>query len=274
MEITLYLDVFLLVNFSMDFFLLWMLRMILKLKGSRIRLAAGSAVGAFLSALAFLVWMKQMGTGIWSVFVWSAGVLGISSLMVITAFCPRCFRDFIRGETGLLLGAALTEGVLEWGSTAWLFMGGKSFGFGSAGAGAWLFVLAGSCLLADGIWNIVHESAAERSCRYQVTLFHKGRQVTAEGFLDTGNRLRDPISGRPVHVADRKLLENVCPRIEKISMIPYRTIDGGGAMLKAVAIERMEATQGKQKLVYEHPLVAASPRELRMKNGCRILLHE
>ena len=31
MEITLYLDIFFMVNFSMDFFLLWLLRMILKL---------------------------------------------------------------------------------------------------------------------------------------------------------------------------------------------------------------------------------------------------
>ncbi|MCI8949129.1 MAG: sigma-E processing peptidase SpoIIGA [Lachnospiraceae bacterium] len=274
MEITFYLDVFLLVNFFMDFFLLWMLSMILKLKGKGIRLAAGSAVGAFLSALAFLGWMKQTGTGIVAVFIWSAEVFGISSLMVIAAFRPECFRDFIRGETGLLFGAALAAGVLEWGSSASLSLWGRPIDFGAAGLGAVLFALAGSCLLADGIWNLVHASAAERSFRYQVTLFHKGRQVTAEGFLDTGNRLRDPVSGRPVHVADRKILESICPRIEKLSMIPYRTIDGGGAVLKAVTIERMEAMQGKHRLVYERPLVAASPRELRMKNGCRILLHE
>ena len=57
-------------------------------------------------------------------------------------------------------------------------------------------------------------------------------------------------------------------------MIPYRTIDGGGAVLTAVTLDRMEAVQGKRRLVYERPLVAASPVKLQMKNGCRVLLHE
>ena len=51
MEIKIYLDVLFLTDLIMDLFLLWLLRMILKLKGTWIRLAAGSAAGAFLSAL-------------------------------------------------------------------------------------------------------------------------------------------------------------------------------------------------------------------------------
>ena len=72
-------------------------------------------------------------------------------------------------------------------------------------------------------------------------------------------------------MADRKLLLELCPKAGKVSMIPYRTIDGGGAVLTAVTLDRMEAVQGKRRLVYERPLVAASPVKLQMKNGCRVL---
>lgn len=279
MEITIYLDVLLLVNFSMDFFLLWLLRMILKLKGNWIRLAAGSAAGAFLSALAIYGWIWAGGEGAGlsgglAVFLWGAAVFCISGLMVGIAFCPSSGREFLREELGLLFAAALTEGILEWAGTAWLSASGEALTVNSLGIMSSLLFLAGSCLLADVLWKAVQEAACERSCRYQVTLFYQGSQVTAEGFLDTGNRLKEPATGRPVHVADRALVESICPRVEKISMIPYRTIDGGGAVLKAVTLDRMEAAQGKRLLVYERPLVAVSPRELKMKNGCRILLHE
>lgn len=275
MEITIYLDVLLLVNFSMDFFLLWLLRMILKLKGNWIRLAAGSAAGAFLSALALYGGLQmRAAAGFGRFFLWAAAVLGISSLMVRIAFHPPSRREFFRAETGLLFAAALAEGILEWIQTAWLSVRGEALMVSSLGMVSILLFLAGSCLLADVLWKIVQEAACERSCRYQVTLFCQGRQVSAEGFLDTGNRLKEPVTGRPVHVADRVLVESICPTVEKISMIPYRTIDGGGAVLKAVTLDRMEAVQGKRRLVYERPLVAVSPRELKMKNGCRILLHE
>ena len=84
------------------------------------------------------------------------------------------------------------------------------------------------------------------------------------------------LSNGATHLAlldNRQLLEAVCPKVDKISMIPYRTIDGGGMFLKAVTLDRMEASQGGRLLVYERPLVAASPGKLKMKNGCRVLLH-
>lgn len=283
MEITIYLDVLFLVNFSMNFFLLWLLRMILKLKGNWIRLAAGSAAGAFLSALALYGWLWRMAesgksaygiSGAASVLLWLVSVFVIGSLMVWIAFAPSSLGEFLRMETGLLFAAALADGALEWAQTAWLSFQGDGLLVSSLGVTSLLLFLAGSCFLAEGLWKIVQEAACERSCRYQVTLFYQGSKVSAEGFLDTGNRLKEPVSGRPVHVADRALLESICPRVERISMIPYRTIDGGGAVLKAVTLDRMEAVQGKRLLVYERPLVAVSPKELRMRNGCRILLHE
>ena len=57
-------------------------------------------------------------------------------------------------------------------------------------------------------------------------------------------------------------------------MIPYRTIEGGGMMMPAVFLDRIEAVQEKRRIVYEQPLVAASPRKLQIKGGCGILLHE
>lgn len=286
MEIRIYPDILFLTDLAMDLFLLWLLRMILKLKGTWTRLAVGSAAGAFLSALLSCLWVMaavrspaNLGEGAWigrflAVAGWAGAVLAISSLMLLLAFTFGSMKEFLRAEAGLLFSAALTEGILGWGRTAWAVLTGGALKMSALGLAPGLFFLAGGCFLAKGLWGLVHVAASERSCHYQVTLICKDRRIQAEGFLDTGNRLKDPVSGRPVHVADRALLEAVCPKVDKISLIPYRTIDGGGMVLKAVTLDRMEAAQGSRCLVYERPLVAASPGKLKMKNGCSILLHE
>ena len=280
MEITMYLDVVILVNFCMDYFLLWLLKMILKLKGSRVRRILGGAAGAAGSALAqwaLLYRYGPAGGGAAACFLWLGAVTGVGSLMLLCAFPFSGFSEFWKAEAGLFFGAALTEGILEAALQVWdsIFRpAAEGFEGGHPGTVPLLFLLAGSGLTADALWQAMCRSWKERSCHYQVTLFHQGRQVRAEGFLDTGNRLQEPVSGRPVHVADRALLEAVCPTVDKICLIPYRTIDGGGSSLKAVALDRMEAVQGKRRLVYDHPLVAASPGKLQMKNGCQVLLHE
>ncbi len=45
-------------------------------------------------------------------------------------------------------------------------------------------------------------------------------------------------------------------------------------MMPAVFLDRIEAVQEKRRIVYEQPLVAASPQKLQIKGGCGILLHE
>ena len=58
MEITYYSDILFIINFFMDFSLLCLLRMILKLKGNWRRLAGGSAVGSVLTVLFSWVWLR------------------------------------------------------------------------------------------------------------------------------------------------------------------------------------------------------------------------
>lgn len=265
MELTYYADILFLINFFMDFSLLCLLRMILRLKGSRLRRAGGSAAGAALAVVFQWVWLRIVLTGrvndILLFLFWLCSVLGISSVMLILAFSFQDVQEFLKAEAGLLFGAALVEGLIQAGITAMGFTWGYLF-------------LPLACLTASILWKAVDKTAWNQNFYYQVTLFYQGRQVQAKGFLDTGNHLEDPLSKKPVHVADRSLLKAICPRAEKVRMIPYRTIEGGGMMMPAVFLDRIEAVQEKRQIVYEQPLVAASPQKLQIKGGCGILLHE
>lgn len=276
MEIIVYPDILFLVNFSVDFFLLCLLRMILRLKGTRLRLILAGTFGAAAAVVMQWIWLslfiRGVSPGIFERILWLGAALGISGGMVRIAFVLADIRELFRVQAGLLFGAALAEGMVEAGISA--------AGYGRAGPGTGLgiaalfFSLSGGCLSAGLLWKLMDRALWEKEFYYHVLLVNGGKQVTAKGCLDTGNHLQDPISGKPVHVADRELLKELCPGAEKVRMIPYRTIDGGGSLLTAVVLERMEAVQGKRRLVYEQPLVAASPKALEMKDGCRILLHD
>ena len=265
MEITYYADILFIINFFMDFSLLCLLRMILKLKGNWRRLAGGSAVGSVLAVLFSWVWLRIIFSGranhILLFLFWLCGAVGIGSIMLILAFSFQTAQEFLKAEAGLFFGAALAEGLMQAGVTA----AGFTWGY-------LLFPL--SCLSAAFLWKAVDKTAWNQAFYYQVTLFYQGRQVQTKGFLDTGNHLEDPLSKKPVHIADRNLLEILCPKVEKVRMIPYRTIEGGGMMMPAVFLDRIEAVQEKRRIVYEQPLVAASPQKLQIKGGCGILLHE
>ena len=59
-------------------------------------------------------------------------------------------------------------------------------------------------------------------------------RIRTSGFVDTGNQLRDPVSGKPVAVADssvwKKLSEAGAMAGERMCLIPYETVDGSGLM--------------------------------------------
>lgn len=265
MEIIYYADILFIINFFMDFSLLCLLRMILKLKGRWLYLAGGSAAGSVLAVVFQYIWLRMMlggkGNNFFLFFLWLGAVLGISSMMLFFAFSFQNMQEFLKAEAGLLFGAALEAGLFQAGITAT----GFTFSY---------LLLPLVCLAAGMLWKVVDKSAWEQTFYYQVTLFYQGKQVETKGFLDTGNHLEDPLSKKPVHIADRSLLELLCPKVEKVRMIPYRTIEGGGMMMPAVFLDRIEAVQEKRRIVYEQPLVAASPQKLQIKGGCGILLHE
>ena len=130
--------------------------------------------------------------------VWGSPVVQLALLAAISAllagrFCLRAARIAL-----LLPGAALVSGGL------WLlnvsFPSGPAIALPCAGSGALLIwaMLSAQHPLRDG-WQV------------RVALRVGVRTVRFEALIDTGNRLREPISGLPVLIAEAPLLEGVLP---------------------------------------------------------------
>lgn len=78
---------------------------------------------------------------------------------------------------------------------------------------------------------------------YEVRIVCMGVRVTAKAFLDTGNRLKEPLSGKPVAIASEDLWEKMqsCGAVheERFSLVPYETV-GSKGVLEAIRTDYID----------------------------------
>ena len=105
-EINLYIDVLFLINFTMDFLVLSIVRRGMKYRLVRWRLCLGAVLGAvwavFAAAFPYLPVLFEM----------AVTYLGVSALMVMTAFDLKRPKDIIKGVLALYLTALITGGFM------------------------------------------------------------------------------------------------------------------------------------------------------------------
>lgn len=60
--------------------------------------------------------------------------------------------------------------------------------------------------------------------RFLVRLFYRGGQREFKALADSGNRLREPVSGKPVSVVYAGDLKGFCDSVDGVVYIPYRAV--------------------------------------------------
>ena len=114
--------------------------------------------------------------------------------------------------------------------------------------------------------------------------FHK----KTTGFLDTGNTLHDPLTGKPVLLAERSLFLSETEDYEKETedyfakliqnmpqrycLIPYVSV-GGGGLLEGIRVEEVELLKKEVRQCYQEVIIAVSDRKLSASNEYQIILH-
>lgn len=217
MEIEVYADLLFLVNAGMDWMCFTLTGWVLHRKLSGWRTAIGAALGG-MYAVASLLFDVGRTTA-----------LGLD-LAVCLLICAVVFAEI--PPSGREIGAATaTYFVLS------MLLGGvitalynllnrlrlpEHLPSDEEGPSAWLFVILALTGSAITLWGgrAFRRSTSVRLCSVTVTL--DGRQVTLEGMVDTGNLLRDPLSGRAVICAEKAKLSAI------LSPALTRALESGG----------------------------------------------
>ena len=92
---------------------------------------------------------------------------------------------------------------------------------------------------------------------YQIKLKYKGKKITLNSFLDTGNNLTDPYFNKPVILINEDIIKS-----DKYFYIPYSTITEDG-IIKAIHINEIEIIGFKK---VKDVIIGLLPKRLQINN--------
>lgn len=277
---TVYVDLFFMINFSMDFLCFFLAAELLgsKLKLGRTLIAA--AIGGIYANIALFM---PIG-GIWEILI----DISICVLMCFTAYgghisvlashtCVYIAISTVLGGFMTALFSLLNRAELPLDSLK------------GDGISAWLLLLL--ALISGGITLAGGKHFRRRSTKKytDVKIFFNGQSKTLSAFCDSGNLLRDPISGKACIIADADSLYGIIPKeiikcvkdgstdisclntklVRKVRLIPTRTATGDGLLI-AVRVDKIII--GTEKNEKEVSALLAIGRLGASAAGCEALV--
>ena len=258
MEQTVYIDLYFLINFSMDLLGLFLAAKLLSYRVHPARCVLASAFGALYACVELLAIPSGIAGFLLDAFACAVmaavAIKRRGNLRQVGAFAV------VYTAVSILLGGAMTALFSLLNKLELDKILGESEV--SDGISVWLFALlaAISGVLSFLGGRIFKKKSARKQGRVRVT--YGTRSVTFNALCDSGNLLREPISSKPCIVADLKLINDIFAphsarlikegRISeldtsdagRIRVIPARTVSGDG-LLYALRADSVLVDMGK-----------------------------
>lgn len=238
-----YIEVFFIDNFIMNALILRMTSSLVRRKAPLWLILLGSALGALYASLSVTVARALMLLP----FKLSLG-------FVIALFIPfRSFKDYALNVAALYFSSFVAGGAVVCLQCIIEKLCGGNGAIGSVSFTA-AFLGAASAFAAPRFFRKLHGINLSECTKRRLRLCHKGIICEFEAVIDTGNSLKEPISGIPVIIVN-------APQFTDFAFlpIPYATIDAQCIMYGFMP-DRIEIYQGGWIAV--SAAVALSQKEL------------
>lgn len=218
------------------------------------RILAGAVFGTLGSCLAFIL-CRNMALYLMLVhFILNPAVLYVS-------FREKNRKDFLADLFVSYLVFLLAGGIMEW-----LYAGGRGFFSYEAAA-----VAALALLMAAVLWS---KQQLKNAVRYlKVRIRHQERHIRLRALADSGNLLRDPYTGRPVSMIDRKIYEAAYGPPEAPRLIPYESLGCRHGLLEAVTIEELSITYQNRGIKVRKAVLGLAEHALFEKKPYQMIIN-
>ncbi|SHM07039.1 stage II sporulation protein GA (sporulation sigma-E factor processing peptidase) [Caldanaerovirga acetigignens] len=202
-----YLDVIFAINFIMNLAILYLVKLILKFRAKRFRLVIAALLGNLFLLDMFFINGKFSNT--------MPGKIFLSILMVLTAFYPLTLPEFLRALSLLYFVSFMVGG----GAFALFYLIKNSDAFSqdllvnNIYVPWWILLVSFAFLFIFFrlAWSVIYKRLLISSLVVPVTIYIAGEQLKIRALLDTGNDLKDPLSGNPVMIVEYPAVERFLP---------------------------------------------------------------
>jgi len=214
-----------------------------------------------------------------------------SVLLVIMAVLPRTWKDLAKsmllfyGINFLVAGASIGSSYLVQSS----YQLDYSF---------WWLMAGISCALLLGIFgkNWLTERVLPQLLKFPVQLTFDRNRCSGQGFVDTGNGLRDPLTNRPVIIAEYQLLrdclpadfksalEDSCTQEEmldrlsqsswanRLRLIPFTSIGKKNGLLVGIRADAIRVSLGKNNIKHSNMVIGIYQDKLSPEEHYQLLI--
>lgn len=272
-----YIDVFFVVNLLVDFLLLTLTGKTLGGTASLLRIFLAAVAGALGACILTLLWAENP----WVVLFHPA----LAVFMVKTAFKIRSVGKLWRGTFLFYALSFLLGGIFY------------TIPMGVRKGILWFFTITftayGAIYTGIRLWKYL-KGREETFCEAVIRLNGKNRKV--KGLYDTGNRLRDPLTQKPVCIVEwkvfqelldqreREVLETFCDRpgdfylqdpvVRKLKprLIPYRSVGCETGLLLVVTADGMSIVSGEKEGQVKDPAIGLSKTSLSFDGNFQIII--
>lgn len=254
----LYIDRLFFLNLGMNLFALSLTNVSFGNRASHFRVILSAGIGAagcigvlFLPALPYLV--KTV-----------IGFVGISAAMVWLLYPKGNLHFFVKALTSLYGFSFLLGGTL-------LFL--KRF-VKPDGNHVFLTVLLPAAVIYLLLrFFLKRRKEIQNEC--EVFLYAGEKEVRLKAFVDSGNMLTEPVSGKPVSVMEKAVLEKAGIQLpeEKCRVIPYHSVGKQNGILMGYEFSKMVIRRPSADNETEKVMVAVSEDTLFASGRYQMLLH-
>ena len=252
----LYIDVLFLVNFMMDYILLLIVKKILKCSATHGNIFIGAIIGSLFTCLVVVLPIP------YAIVKFVLFHIFVNTCMIRVGLKIKTIPAFLKAIMMLYIGGFLLGGVMEYFRQY-------------VREGSLFFLLAlVSYYIVLGIFKFISYLQRWNQTHYTVDIYLDNQMYQVRGLVDTGNGLRDPISGHPISVLERNKAKELLEKSKgkNFRYVPYYTIGKAEGVLPVFRADRMCIHKGADCWV-EKPLIGISEEKVSREGEYEMILN-
>lgn len=258
-----YIDILLIENFIVNYFLLLITVKTLRSKVKIIRLVLSSIIG---SMYIFTLFIKELRY----LTILPAKLL-VAVLMVFIIMNTSSVLDKIKGSILFIIYSMALSGMCLFLNNSGLVSDLNEISIINFTYKKLLLALIIIFLFLNRVYAMIKDSIHVKQLIYKIDIIYKDKFFSVKAFLDTGNELREPITNLPVIVVEESVINGMEISEKEKYYITYKDVSGSTGKLLAFKPSYVVLHE-KNKIENKEFIIAITKTKLSSENTYNALL--